>query len=300
VRDPAGSQLILSHADYRAEIVTVGACLRTLARGGVDLVATWPVGEPCLDFHGAVLMPWANRVADGRYSIGGTAHQLPLNEPERRNALHGLVHWVDWTVTARGEDHVRLQHALVPQAGYPFALDLEVDYRLDDTGLHTTLTATNAGVLPAPYGAASHPYLTVGRRVDECELTLPARTWAPMDDRGLPGEARPVGETAYDFTAARRLDGLVLDHPYGGVAEGDTAVLRDPDSGREVRLRIDGGFGWWHVYTADALAHGARCSLAIEPSTAPPDAFNSGHGLVLLEPGQTHRASFTISGTIAG
>ena len=50
----------------------------------------------CDGAHGAPLIPWPNRLADGRYSFGGTEYQLALTEPENRNAIHGLLRWRNW------------------------------------------------------------------------------------------------------------------------------------------------------------------------------------------------------------
>ena len=81
-----------------------------------------------------------------------------------------------------------------------------------------------------------------------------------------------------------------------GVPAGATASLTDPDTGRSVALTVGEGLPWLHVFTADPLPRGARESLAVEPTTAPPNAFGSGTDLVVLEPGATHAVSFTIAG----
>ncbi|MBZ5737207.1 aldose 1-epimerase family protein [Nocardioides mangrovi] len=297
MRDPAGQNLVLTHGAHRAEVVTVGACLRSLNRDGIDLVAGWPVGEMAPSSRGAVMMPWVNRVGDGRYDFGGRTLQLALSEPAKHNAIHGLVHWVPWTVADQADDRVLLTYALPPQAGYPWPLDLEVDHRLGDDGLTTTLSATNVGTEAAPYGSGLHPYLTVGRRVDECVLTLPADTWCAMDERGLPAPAVPVDGTEWDFRGGRAIGDLVVDHPYGGVADGATATLTDPDTGRSASVTVHEGIGWLHVFTGDTIRGHEREALAVEPVTAPPDSFRTGVDLVVLEPGATHRASFTIAGS---
>lgn len=297
MRAAAGHPLLLAHGPYRAEIVTVGACLRTLTRDGLDLVAGTPTRGMCADYRGAVLMPWANRIGDGRYEFAGERHRLPLTEPERGNALHGLAHWVPWTVAEHTDARVVLRYELPAQVGYPWSLDLEASYALGDDGLTTTLSARNRALTTAPYAAGLHPYLTVGRPVDECVLTLPAETWCETSDRGLPAPARPVAGTPYDFREARSLRGVVLDHPFGGVRAGATAVLADPGSGRAVRLTVGEGLGWLQAFTGDPLPWGARESLAVEPTTAPPDAFRSGIDLVELGPGETHRVSCTITGS---
>lgn len=291
MRDPAGPAVVLEHGPYRAEVVSVGAGLRELTFEGRDLVAGYGAGEICPDYRGWVLQPWPNRVGDGRYEFGGMTHQLPLTEPEHGNALHGLAGWARWDVQHADATGATFRHELVPQKGYPFALDLTVAYRVFEAGLHVTIEATNAGAEPAPYGAGFHPYLTLGRPADDLELMLPAGTWCPMDERGLPGPAQPVGGTPYDFREPRTIGGLVLDHPFGGFT-GDTATLRYGD--RTVTVTLGEGCDWLHVFTCDTHDP-ARQAVALEPMTCPPDAFRTGVDLVVLEPGENHRLSFTLS-----
>ena len=86
-----------------------------------------------------------------------------------------------------------LKHHPHGYAGYPFCLEIDAEYRLTpDAGLHVTISATNRGTRPAPYGFGQHPYLTAGApALDEWELTLPATRWLPVDQRGIPsGPAR--------------------------------------------------------------------------------------------------------------
>ena len=94
--------------------------------------------------------PGAHALAEpdrGRHLRRSTAgdHQLPLTEPEARNAIHGLVRWDAWTVRERTAERVVLAHVLHPQPGYPFTLDLEVDYALSADGLAVRTRATNLG-----------------------------------------------------------------------------------------------------------------------------------------------------------
>jgi aldose 1-epimerase len=298
MRDPAGTTLALVAGDYRAEVVTLGAGLRSLTRDGQDLVAGYPAGTICPDYRGWVLMPWPNRIDGGRYEFAGNPHQLPINEVENRNALHGLVGWSTWIVVEHADDRVLLRFELPPQPGYPFALDVEADYRLSAAGLEVTLRATNAGGSPAPYGVGIHPYLTVGRRLDECVLKLPASERCPTTERGLPGPPEPVAGTPYDFREARTIGTTVFDDPFSGIAftSGRAEVrLLDPATGRGVVLGFDDAWPWLQVFSGDSHGDLARTSLAVEPMSCPPDAFRTGTDLVVLEPGETHRATYTIA-----
>ena len=95
-RPISGWQAQIGCGDYQAQIASVGASLRALTCRGRDLVAPFDADIVRPVFRGAVLVPWPNRVVGGRYVFDGQVHQLPINEPDRGNALHGLAAWADW------------------------------------------------------------------------------------------------------------------------------------------------------------------------------------------------------------
>jgi aldose 1-epimerase len=297
----SGEQFEIAAAGYSAVVTEVGATLRMLRYQDRDLVAGFEADEMMPMFRGAVVAPWPNRIADGRYEFGGEAYQLPLSEPDRRTALHGLVSWSAWRVAAHEKDRVELTHRLYPQTGYPFLLDLTMSYAVDADGLSCELTASNAGDAEAPYGCASHSYLVAGAgRVDDWTLTLGASTYlAVTEDRLLPVGLVDVGGTPYDFRAGRPLRGLYVDHAFtdlerSGSGLASARLLASDGSGVEVVWSKS--CGWAQVHTADRPERRFdRAGLAFEPMTCPPDAFNSGQSLVVLKPGDEHRAWWRIS-----
>jgi len=170
--------------------------------------------------RGQVLIPWPNRLQDGSYEFDGQSHQLPLNEPEHRNAIHGLVRWA---ASAREPDRAVMEHVLHPQPGYPFSLMLSIEYALSDLGLRVRTTVKNVGTNPCPYGSGAHPYLTLGTAtVDRLMLRVPGRTVLRPDERGLPVGTEAVQDTAYDFRQPRRIGSTTLDHAF-------TDLERDED-----------------------------------------------------------------------
>src|SRR6185503_1632108 len=159
---PSGEQHELSYGDQQAVVVEVGAGLRTYTVGDRDVLDGYAMDEMCASGRGQVLLPWPNRIEDGRYTFDGRDHQLPLTEVAAGNAIHGLVRWSSWTVAERAEESVVLEHVLRPQPGYPFALELRIVYSLGAGGLTVRTTATNAGEAPCPFGSGMHPYFTLG------------------------------------------------------------------------------------------------------------------------------------------
>lgn len=286
---PSGDQFEISAEGYHAVVTEGGATLRLLEHLGRPLVDGFALDAVATGGRGQLLAPWPNRIADGAYDFGGRSHQLALSEPARHHASHGLVRWASWTPEEQTGSSVSLVYRLIAQTGYPWALDLHVRYALGADGLTVTQTATNLATTAAPYAVGAHPYLAVGGGpVDPLELTLPAATRLLTDERKLPTRLEAVEGTDYDFRAPRPVRQTVLDHAFTDLARDRsgraTTVLRDPATGLGVALWVDERCTWLQVYTGDDAGATARRSLAVEPMTAPPDAFRSGTGLVTLAP----------------
>ena len=302
---PADERILVSSGslrcgDLHAEISTRGGALRVLRAGERDLVVSWPEDGPIPFYSGTLLAPWPNRVADAVYTFAGERFELPVTEPERGHALHGLVAEAPWETPeppaeGDGQASVRLTHTIEPTPGYPFRLALAVLYTLTPDGLTTTLTAQNVGDRPAPYGCGPHPWLLAGDGpLTGWELELPADRVLLVDERLVPRELTDVTGTPYDFRRAHAIGDTAIDHAFTGLAadaEGLARVrLRGPAGGVEINWdpRV---LPWVQVCTGTGLGHRG---LAVEPMTCPPDAFNSGTDVIVLQPGEKHEASWTI------
>jgi aldose 1-epimerase len=295
-----GVQYEIEAGQYRATVTELGAGVRELTFRGQPLIAGYEADELPPAGSGQLLAPWPNRVDGGRYVFGGTGYQLALTEPARANAIHGLTRWTAWTAVRQDADAVLLRSAPHGQQGYPFSVEIEAEYRLEaGTGLQVTVSARNRGSRAAPYGTGSHPYLTVRTpSVDGCALTLPAESWLPMDDRGIPsGPPEPVEGTEYDFRRPRAIGATRLDHALTGLNRDDEGrawayLAADGGTGPRVGLWAGDGYRWLQVFTGDPLGPDRRRkAVAIEPMTCPPNAFVTANDLLVLEPGEkvTHR-----------
>ena len=83
-------------------MVEVGGALRSYVASGHELLDGYGAQERCTAARGQSLIPWPNRLRDGRYSFDGEEHQLPLTEPAKHNAIHGLVRWANWSAAVAG------------------------------------------------------------------------------------------------------------------------------------------------------------------------------------------------------
>lgn len=297
---PTGTQHEISHGDQVAVATQMGATLRSYEVAGRPVLDGFPEGAAPDGGRGQVLAPWPNRVRDGRYTFAGEDLQLGLTEVDSSNAIHGLVRWAGWDLAERGEEWVALTTTVWPQPGYPFLLGLRATYRLGDAGLHVTLHARNDGDRPAPYGAGHHPYMTVGTRVDDVVLTVPAAQRLVTDERGIPRGSESVAGTPHDFRTPRAVGDLELDTAYGELdrdAAGRAVVrLENPEDGHAVTVWAGEAAPYLQVFSGDTLKDPARrrAALAVEAMSCPPNAFADGTDLVTLDPGDEHELAWGV------
>jgi aldose 1-epimerase len=297
---PTGEQYEITSGNNRAVITEVGATLRHFSVDGRDVVHGFEVTDTVKGGRGQNLIPWPNRIRDGRYTFNGVTQQLALTEPARHNASHGLARYVPWVLVEHQADTVVNRVRIHPQPGWPGTLEATITHSVGDDGLTVTVEATNVGNDELPFGYGAHPYLTVGESsVDEVALTVPADSYLEVDDRLLPTQVSPVDDTAYDLRRGSVLGATNLDTAM-------TDLARDPDGHWRIRLTRDdryaelwgdGTFAWTQVFTGGPNRDGG---VAVEPMTCGPDAFNEGpthDDMRVLAAGQAFIGQWGISGS---
>lgn len=305
---PFGEQYTIAHGDYAATISGLGAALREFSCRSIPIL--WGTPNQTLPIGGAgqVLAPWPNRLADGQYVFNGVRGVVPLDEPARHNAIHGLVRWLYWDREYIERDRVKLRCTLAPQPAYPFQISLAVLYEISDGGLIVRVEAEVEGADLAPFGIGFHPYFLGDQAgLARARLILPARHRYVLDDRGLPVEREALGG---EFEPLSSESGLALgearlDDCFFGLerdAVGIAAVRYFPgDSGiAEVVLRLSPEFDYVMCYTGDTLPEGKRRrAVAIEPMTCAPNAFVTGDGLRALGDASPFIAEFSIEARLS-
>ena len=250
---PAGRHFHLEYQEQDADVTAVGATLRSYRVAGRDLLDGYPDTSRSTDGRGQLLLPWPNRIDGGRYQFEGVDYELPLTEPGKANAIHGLARWLTWVQESVDKEKVRLSLVIYPQPGYDFTLGLSAEYRLGPAGLSVTVAASNLGDRALPYGSGAHPYFTLGTTlVDELWMQMDAATRLPNNDRGQV-----------------------------------TVELSLHDASESLRVWADPQHRYLMVFTGDSLPDSSvrRRGLGLEPMTCPPNAFRSGQGLITLAPG---------------
>ncbi|GAB3410670.1 aldose 1-epimerase family protein [Schumannella luteola] len=323
-RTPIGRRIHLSGGGVEAVIGTVAATLASLRVDGVQL--TEPIAENAWPAYcnGIFLAPWPNRVRDGRWTHDGAVQQLDVTERDRNNALHGLLQFTDHEIREQTATSVTLGALIPAQHGWPFTLDSWVRYELVPGGLRATHGVRNLSGVTAPYATGVHPYLRLGDvPVRELRVTVPAASCIEVDDRLNPTGVKPVDGTPVDLRAGRLFSDLDLDTAYADLdpVDGATAWIEAPDGSRLTLLQ-DPDWRWVQVFTTSIFPAGGWTAvdpatsgpdlegsgylggplgdaIAIEPMTAPPDALNSGEGLIHLQPGAEWSGSWALRYTPA-
>ncbi|MBH0116300.1 aldose 1-epimerase family protein [Salinibacterium sp. NG253] len=299
---PTGTQYIISRdteqGEARATITELAASLREFSIGGVDLVESYAETAMPPFADGIVLVPWPNRIEDGTWMLEGEPQHLDITERDRNNAIHGLLRNTGYSLIERTESSVTLEATVFPQHGYPFHLHTTVRYELVEGGLRVSHTATNLSDAAAAYALGTHPFFKIGDTpIAELTLTMTAATRFESNERNIPTNEVAVSGTGFDLSGGRLVGELDLDTAFGGieVVDGVAARLTAPD-GREIRVTVDDKFDFVQLFTPRNFPTltGVGQVVAIEPMTAAPNAFNTGRGLLWLEPGVEFAASWGV------
>ena len=259
--------LLFSEAGAQARIMEFGATLRDLlvpVGGGVERVV---LGFDGLDVYaqggahhaGAIAGRYANRIAQGSFTLDGSGFQLERNEGGR-NALHGGKSGFGkrpWTIVEHGTNAVTL--ALVSGAGeggYPGTLRLWCRYELHEP---STLTLELEATCDAAtiINLAQHSYFNLdgGEDVRDHELMIAADFYTPTDRALIPtGEIAPVAGTPYDFRSPRpiRLVPQGASEPFGF----DTNFVLRGSNGERA-----GGVALAHAATLSSRRNGLSLDL---------------------------------------
>jgi len=255
----------------------LGGAILSLTHEGVDLLRPAPEGATdVLETACFPLVPYANRIADGRFTFGGRTAALSRNMAGQAHPLHGDGWRGVWNAEAKGADVVTL--AFEPEATeWPWRYRARQTFRLRPDGLTIELAVTNLDDAPGPFGLGFHPYFPTS-----ATARLAARTtgvWQSSADL-LPSEL--VAAALWADGAAVRTERLV-DHCHTGWT-GPARIDLGP--GRpSLELTASPELGWLHIYAPPEEAF-----FCVEPVSHAPNALNMAdplaHGIRMLAPGQ--------------
>ncbi|MDV5822703.1 aldose 1-epimerase [Sphingobium naphthae] len=261
----------------------IGGSMTALMLDGVDLLRRAPDGaDDPLAMASFPLVPYANRIAQGRFAFDGADHQLPRNFGDHPHSIHGFGWQASWTAKATGADHVLLVHDHPGNTGWPWPYHAEQQVMLRPAQLSVSLSLLNVGDRPMPAGLGFHPYFVADAGTRLCFAA--GSLWLSTPDM-LPQREAPA-DTLGDWSRPAPVQGTsLIDNVYGGWH--GSAIVERSDG---LRLTLTAtGADWLHVYRPPGSDH-----FCLEPVSHMPDAINRG-GMAVLQPGETARLAMTIA-----
>jgi aldose 1-epimerase len=281
-----------------AVVSPVGASLMELTLSGNKVIEQVAPGRPEL-YAGVVMAPWSGRIAAGKWiDAEGVERFLPVNEPARNNALHGLVYDKSFEVKKTTASSVEFVIDIAANDGYPHALRLAVSYELEEGELFASFAVKNLSGEKAPFSIGFHPYISTAWADAPLQLQVSAESVLELDENMIATGTAKVSDAGKDLRNGKALNGLKLDDDFTdldfvhGIAT--TRLLTASGSGLEVWQ--EDMFKHTVIYTPEDFptASGSITAIAIEPSSSEVNAFNTKQDLLVLSPGETRSGSWGI------
>jgi len=282
----------------RAIISPIGASLLELELSGIKVVEQVKNSRTDL-YSGVVMAPWSSRIAGGKYSLpDGRSFQVPINEPARNNALHGVVYDQNFEIKRLSESSVELAIEISGFEGYPFVLKLAVSYELEDGELFASFAVRNTSSEKAPFGIGFHPYFSCAWFVEPMQIQNDAASYFELDENLISLGKTKTAASDKDLSLGKKALGASLDDGYTDLVfdHGISSTKLIDSNGRGVQIWQENIFKHAVIFTTDNFETeaGPISAVAVEPSTSAVNAFNSNQDLIWLEPNQTRSGSWGI------
>jgi aldose 1-epimerase len=268
-------------------------------RGGSVLDFMRPTAEASYgrasDCASFLLVPWSNRVKDGKFTFRGREHRVGVNAPDG-SAIHGFGREHPWRVESadRGRLEASFDSRRVDARGFPFAFSARAEFRVDGPRFSARLALKNEGSEAMPAGFGHHPYFqrALAGPSDAVRLEIPCEERFELE-ACIPSRAPVPVDARLDFRAMRPLDPAAkLDDDLTGRRAGAPIRFAYPESKLAVSLELDPLFENVVVYVPEG-----QTFFAVEPVTNANDGFNlhakgiRGSGVFELDPGEERAAS---------
>lgn len=259
----------------------LGGAVAFLRRNGRDVLRAAPddADDP-LQMGCFPLVPFANRIAQGRFAFEGRQVRLPVDDRFAPHALHGSGWTALWSVEDRSDDAISLSFEHAP-GDWPWAFAARQRFVLTPEAMRIELSVRNASNSHMPAGLGLHPYFPIGPKA---RLRLRSEAVWLSDENLIPTVER-FPRFLFDWSDNSRIaDAPFIDHCYAGW-DGSAALS---GSSGTVELTAQGAD---HVHV---FAPPGEDFICIEPVTHRPDVVNGPDGMAALARGEGRAISLTL------
>ena len=267
-----------------------------------DIIYGYSKDEEKSGSMGDVLFPFPGRVEDSKYSFDGHDYELSGLRIKDGHAIHGFAKWVEWEIIAQSENFVTLRFEMKKEdyveKGFPFSLELIIEYSLGEDGLVCKAKVKNIGEEKAPFGLGFHPYFSVnGAKVDEMSLQIPAKKMVEFATNLKPTGKFPDPSGDLDFRTSKEIGSTVIDNCFTDLnyEDGKAKTILSTGDGK-ITIWQDQNLPYLQLYSADTIGEEhRRGGLAIEAQTCTGFALNCPEmGLRVLEPEEEYKVSWGV------
>ena len=250
----------------------------------IHLPGEKPIGENDL-YPSALLAPWVNRVRNGNYSFEGRNHQLPINESNLGNAIHGFLARKKFEISEEKCNDDSAEVSFIHNytgdfPGYSFPFIFTLTYKLSSKGLLTVnFNCKNTGAKNMPFACGWHPYF----KIADTEIRNLEITFSPTLKYISDAQMIPMAEEVVSFPMPVRFSETTLDNVFK-LESHTNHLTKLTDSETKISLFLKQNsveFPFLVVFAPTS----ENC-VAIEPMTGNTDAFNTGDGLKVISPNE--------------
>lgn len=282
----------LKNKNYSCSILAdYGAALNSYQFNGKEFVQGYQniTETQTQKYKGVILAPFPNRIANAKFSFEGNDFELPINRPKEGLALHGFLYNQPFEILQHEEKFIVLQYNYTNTfSAFPFLFTLIVAYELLDSGeLKIKTVVKNTGEKIMPFGVGWHPYFVIDDSIDTMCLKMLA-----CDKMELKNNI-PTEKLECFLTENKSLN--LKEYHFD-----DCFVFNQPEIkfqlvGQKYQLNINAksanNYPYFQIYTPKT-----RDSIAIEPMSCAPNAFNNKIGLLEIGVGQSYSFEYNILG----
>ncbi|MFV0566797.1 MAG: aldose 1-epimerase [Flavobacteriaceae bacterium] len=273
-----------NQSDFAEIAINLGSSLQNLKLSNKQIIKSLEPLTYSNTYASSVLFPFANRIQDGTYKFNGETFSFPINEPDRNNALHGLVYSKTFRVVDEKTSEKKASITLLYEEtklskGFPYSYSIQLKYTLKSGSLDLQVLIKNTDTKTFPFTTGWHPYF-YSSDLHNSSLNFVSDTQLVFNDRCITTDTAEVSNTSNFEIKDKQLDDCFI-------LKNNEVQFNTPDYNLLISSSEDHSF--LQIYTPPK-----KDAIAIEPTTGVSDSFNNKMGLKTLSPNDSYQITWNL------